>query len=48
MGQDADGDVALKAEVARAMARSRIVADAGITSHFKREEDPELWELFCR
>ena len=43
-----DGERALKAEVARSMARSRIVADAGITSHFKREEDPELWELFCR
>jgi hypothetical protein len=45
----AGGDeVALKAEVARSIARSRIVADAGITSCFKREEDQELYDLFCR
>lgn len=41
-------EVALKAEVAKSIARSRIVADAGITSCFKREEDQELYDLFCR
>lgn len=40
------GDLALKAEVARSAARSRIIADPSIISHFK--DDQELFDLFCR
>ncbi|KAM0792819.1 hypothetical protein ACM66B_002585 [Microbotryomycetes sp. NB124-2] len=36
----------LKDELARLRARTRIVADPSISTSFKREDDPELYELF--
>ena len=43
-----ESQIGLRREVARLHARTRIVADPSIATSFKRDEDPELYDLFLK